>query len=255
MDQKYRKYKTKYLNLKDKYYEYGVMNGAGLLPYQLSLLNNPLSNIAKDSSIINKNPFIFNHEIKNLLPITEQKNSGRCWLFATLNLIRLLAAQHWKVDKIKIDDLEFSQSYLFFWDKFERYRRSLYYFIKLKKKENNSQYLVHLYKEALSDGGQWDMAKEIVKKYGIVPKNIMPDSFHATSSNGMNQFLSDNLKQDFITLSKSNDADHIKLIEKMMEKVKELLVGFLGEPPTTFDFTFRSTDDVVIWSKLTPLKL
>lgn len=255
MDQKYRKYKTKYLNLRDKYYENDGMNGGGILPYQLSLLNNPLSNIAKDSSIINKNPYIFNHEIKNLFPITEQGDSGRCWLFATLNLIRLLAAQLWKVDNIEVNNLEFSQSYLFFWDKFERYRRSLYYFIKLNKKENNSQYLVHLYKEALNDGGQWDMAKELVKKYGIVPKNVMPDSFHATSSNGMNKFLLDNLKQDFIKLSKANDAEHIKLIEKMMEKVKELLVGFLGEPPTIFDYTFKSKNNVITWSKLTPLTL
>jgi bleomycin hydrolase len=254
MDQKYLKYKTKYLNLKNKYSEHGGMTGGGAkLPYQLSLLNNPLSNLAKDLSIINKNPYLFNHEIKNLLPITEQKNSGRCWLFATLNLIRLLAAQQWKVDNVEIANLEFSQSYQFFWDKFERYRRSLYYFIKLSKKENNSQYLVHLYKEALSDGGQWDMAKEIVKKYGIVPKYAMPDSFHATATNGMNKFLSENLKQDFITLSKADAAEHEKLIEKMMEKVKELLIGFLGEPPTTFDFTFKSKNEVITWSKLTPL--
>jgi bleomycin hydrolase len=97
------------------------------------------------------------------------------------------------------------------------------------------------------------MAKEIVKKYGIVPKNVMPDSFHATATSGMNKFLSDNLKQDFIILSKADPAEHEKLIEKMSDKVKEFLIGFLGEPPTTFDFTFKSKDEVITWSKLTPL--
>jgi bleomycin hydrolase len=260
MEQKYLKYKSKYLDLKARQTSddsVGRMTG-GALPFQLSLVNNSLGSLAKDNSIINKNPYIFNHEIKSKLPITEQKASGRCWLFATLNLIRSLAYQNWESElKIKIDNLEFSQSYIFFFDKFERYRRNLYYFIKINKMANNSQYLVKIYYDPLSDGGQWDMAKEIIKKYGIVPKDAMPDSFHAKSTGGMNKLLTENLKQDFMTLSKSDESTHEKLIESMMKRVRELLVGFLGEPPTEFNFTFKDkhSDKVISWTKLTPLKL
>ena len=71
------------------------------------------------------------------------------------------------------------------------------------------------------------MAKEIIKKYGIVPKSAMPDSFHAKSTGGMNKLLTENLKQDFIILSKADESTHEKLIESMMKRVHELLVGFL----------------------------
>jgi len=304
MEQKYLKYKTKYLDLKaslttdekgeenvgkinnlmiegmiegmNEGLHEGIKGGmrggmnnkmiggtnGRLLPYQLSLMNNSLASLAKDQSIINKNPYIFNHEIKSKLPITEQYSSGRCWLFATLNLVRSIAYKNWESElNIKIDDLEFSQSYLFFWDKYERYRRNLYYFIKINKMSNNSQYLVKLFYDPLSDGGQWDMAKEIIKKYGIVPKDAMPDTFHAKSTGGMNKFLTDSLKQDFMTLSKADESTYERLIENMMKKVHELLVGFLGELPVDFTFTFKSknkdkdNDKVISWSKLTPLKL
>jgi bleomycin hydrolase len=225
-----------------------------ILPFQLSLQNNPLSSLTKDTSIINDNPYLFNHEITNKLPITDQKSSGRCWLFATLNLIRTVAYQNWK-DEYEINDLEFSQNYLYFWDKLERYNRNLIYFVKINKLENNEHYLNQLYKDPLGDGGQWDMAKEIVKMYGIVPKQVMPDTFHSKASSGMNKFFSDKLKRDFITLKKNNESNTELLIQYMVSETYYYLVGFLGTPPVIFDFTFKSKDKVISWNDLTPLEL
>ena len=107
-----------------------VIQRNDLLSFQLSLQNNALSSLTKDISVINDNQYLFNHEITNKLPITDQKSSGRCWLFATLNLIRTVAYQNWK-NETEINDLEFSQSYLYFWDKLERYYRNLRYFVQI----------------------------------------------------------------------------------------------------------------------------
>ena len=138
-----------------------------LLPFQLSLINNPISVLTKDNSIINQNPYLFNHEIITKLPITDQKSSGRCWIFATLNLVRIVANQNWN-NTYEVNDLEFSQNYLYFWDKLERYHRNLHYFVKINEIKNNQHYLNYLFKDPLGDGGQWDMAKEIISKYGNI---------------------------------------------------------------------------------------
>jgi bleomycin hydrolase len=97
-------------------------------PFQnFAVYNNPLSNLEKDWNIVAKNPYLFNHEIQYDFKITDQKSSGRCWLFATLNLLRFVAGQTWS-DVMDVKDLEFSQSYLYFWDKFERYNQFVYTF-------------------------------------------------------------------------------------------------------------------------------
>ena len=215
--------------------------------------HNPLSNLGKNWNTIAENPYLFNHEIDIDFKITDQKSSGRCWLFATLNLIRFIAAQNWN-NFMDTKDLEFSQSYLFFWDKFERYNMYLNYYqdINLNK---DTQYFVNLCKEPLGDGGQWDMAKDIILKYGIVPKYIYPDSYHAKNSAGMNKILTEMLKQDWVTLSKLDDECKKEIIPKMIEKVFNVLVKFLGKPPTKFNYEFKLKNKVDVWKDLTPIKL
>jgi bleomycin hydrolase len=222
-----------------------------LLPFQLSLINNPISVLTKDNTIINQNPFLFNHEINTKLPITDQKSSGRCWIFASLNLVRIVTNQNW--NEYEINDLEFSQNYIYFWDKLERYNRNLRYFVKIKQINNNDHYLNYLFKDPLGDGGQWDMAKEIIKKYGIVPKQIMPDTYHSKSSSGMNKFLTEKLKRDIIKLNQS--IDYESSIENMITETFYYLVGFLGTPPLNFDYIFKSKDKIISWNNLVPLQL
>ena len=222
-----------------------------LLPFQLSLINNPISVLTKDNTIINQNPFLFNHEINTKLPITDQKSSGRCWIFASLNLVRIVTNQNW--NEYEINDLEFSQNYIYFWDKLERYNRNLRYFVKIKQINNNDHYLNYLFKDPLGDGGQWDMAKEIIKKYGIVPKQIMPDTYHSKSSSGMNKFLTEKLKRDIIKLNQS--IDYESSIEIMITETFHYLVGFLGTPPLNFDYIFKSKDKIISWNNLVPLQL
>ena len=85
----------------------------------------------------------------------------------------------------------FKPHYLYFWDKLERYHRSLRYYVQISKTTDTQKdrYLYQLYQDPLGDGGQWDMAKEIVKKYGVVSREVFPDSHHAKSSREMNKIL------------------------------------------------------------------
>ena len=214
-------------------------------PIQNAVSMNSVSSIGLNSSIIDKNPYIFNNQLDYGLPITNQKSSGRCWLFATCNLIRMLAFKNLEDEFGKIEDFEISQNYLFFWDKLERYHRSLRYYLDIKTVDNKDRYLYQLYQDPMGDGGQWDMAKEIVKKYGVVPKQVYPDTHHSKSSREMNNILTKQLKSDFITLDSTSPEVIESAIEIMMNRVFKMLVGFLGKPPTKFNWTFKSKDSKI----------
>jgi len=232
---------------------YNYTNNLLMKPYiQQDIYHNPISNLAKSWETISNNPYMFSNEISYDFKITDQKSSGRCWIFATLNLIRFISAESWN-DQMDCKDLEFSQSYLFFWDKFERYNRNLNYFLQIK--DLDCQYFTNICKDPLGDGGQWDMAKEIVKKYGIVPKYIFPDSYNAKATASMNKILTEMLKQDWISLSKIKNENVQDVIKQKMDKVFEVLVMFLGRPPTKFNYEFKFKNKTNVWKDMTPLTL
>lgn len=216
---------------------------------------NSVSSLGLNSDVVNNNPYIFNNQLDYGLPITNQKSSGRCWLFATCNLIRMLTFKDWEQEYGKIEDFEFSQTYLFFWDKLERYHRCLRYYLEISSlDENKDRYLYQLYQDPLGDGGQWDMAKEIVKKYGLVPKQVYPDTHHSKASREMNKYLKKQLTSDFSTLSACNSQVIEPTVEIMMNRVYNILVSFLGKPPMEFNWTFKNKDSKIFkLSNMTPL--
>ena len=224
--------------------------------FQNSLQFNSIGDLARNQDEINNNPYLFNTEVKPSLPITNQASSGRCWLFASCNLVRIEAHKHWKETyNLEVNDLELSQNYLFFWDKIERYHRNLRYYLDMISNDNvnKDRYLFYIYADPISDGGQWDMAKEIIKKYGVVPKSVYPDSKHSKSSREMNKILKEKLKDDMLTLSRTSKEELENTIALMMSKVYKLMVGFLGKPPTKFTWTFSSKSKVLTWKDMTPL--
>jgi bleomycin hydrolase len=229
---------------------------------QTALFNNSLNKLYCNQSKINKNPFIFNHEVKPKYKITNQQHSGRCWIFATNNLLRVMAAKELKIDNKATDsedseDLEFSETYIYFWDKLEKYHRSLHYYLKIKKMDETKRipYMLYLLNRSLEDGGQWDMVKELIKKYGIVPKQAMPDSHHSKNSDDIIHFLREMLKNDFIKLDSTKPINYKLQIKAMTTNIYEFLIGFLGQPPKEFDFTYKIKDQVKIINKLTPHSL
>jgi len=226
-----------------------------ITPIQNAVSMNSVASIGLNSSIVDSNPYIFNNQLDYSLPITNQKSSGRCWLFATCNLIRMVTFSKWQEEYGKIEEFELSQTYLYFWDKMERYHRSLRYYLNIKKNNvNQDRYLYQLYQDPLGDGGQWDMAKEIVKKYGVVPKQVYPDSHHSKSSREMNKILTKQLKSDFVTLDSTNIEVLEETITLMTNRVFNMLVSFLGKPPQKFDWTFKNKDSKIFTLKdMTPM--
>ena len=102
-----------------------------MTPIQNAVTLNSVSSLGLNTEVINNNPFLFNNQLDYNLPITNQKSSGRCWLFATCNLIRMVGFNNLEKQYGKIEDFELSQSYLYFWDKLERYHRNLRYYIQI----------------------------------------------------------------------------------------------------------------------------
>ena len=124
-------------------------------------------------------------------PITNQKSSGRCWIFALLNVIRQQCSATFNVD-----ELEFSQTYLFFHDKIERANYLLRTFVEIAKQgeEIDGRLFMFLLHNPLDDGGQWSMLVNLVEKYGLMPKSSHSDAFASTSSRHMNSILNHKVK-------------------------------------------------------------
>lgn len=123
-----------------------------------------------------------NPEVK---PVTNQKSSGRCWIFALLNAIRQKFVQ-----SKNIDSFEFSQTHLFFWDKIERANYNLdIYEEAARTEEPDSRTMMFLMTDPSNDGGQWDMLVNLITKYGLIPKSAWPDPHSSTSSRRMNSII------------------------------------------------------------------
>ena len=123
-----------------------------------------------------------NPEVK---PVTNQKSSGRCWIFAVLNTIR----QQFIRSK-NIDSFEFSQIHLFFWDKIERANYLLDAYEDAARTEGaTSRTMMFLMTEPSNDGGQWHMLVNLITKHGLMPKSAWSDTHSATSSRRMNSMI------------------------------------------------------------------
>lgn len=118
--------------------------------------------------------------------MTNQKSSGRCWIYALFNSMRQQFVQ-----KMNLDEFEFSQQYLYFWDKIERSYFFINVYVELAKKgeEPDGRLMMYLLSNPMNDGGQWDMLVNLVEKYGLIPKAAWPDSHSASSSRRMNRIL------------------------------------------------------------------
>ncbi|MBQ7562651.1 MAG: C1 family peptidase [Lachnospiraceae bacterium] len=210
-----------------------------------AVVNNGLMESAKDYEVAGRLSPHFSIDLKQG-KITNQKQSGRCWLFAALNTFRYEIMQ-----KLKLNDFELSQSYLFFYDKLEKANMYLENMLAIKDEPVGSRLYDFLNADPLQDGGQWDMLANLVKKYGVIPKDIYPEAKSAESSRWMKESLTSKLREFAVTLRKAalegkkSEAQLRKMKLSMLEEVYRILAICLGEPPKVFDFTVRDKDDKV----------
>ncbi len=221
-----------------------------------AVIKNGISNVAVNHKSIAKMHYDFSEEI-NVGKVTNQEKSGRCWMFAALNNIRYSISSKLK---IKDHDFELSQNYTMFWDKLEKSNYFLENIIETKDEDIMSRNVMWLLAQPTNDGGQWDMFTGLVEKYGVVPKYVMPETFHSSNSNMMSNMLNLRLRNDAKILREMNnkgiDLDGLRAKkEEMMDEVYTILCYCLGEPPKNFDFEYRDEDkEFHRDSNLTPLE-
>lgn len=174
--------------------------------------------------------------------VANQKQSGRCWMFAALNTFR-----HKMLNSFKLKDFELSQNYTFFWDKYEKANYFYENVLATANQELTSRKVAFLMQTPQQDGGQWDMIVSIFQKYGVVPKSVMPESSNSSNSRDLNNYLNKLLRKDAVTLrslvaeGKANEEIQ-KAKEDMLQNVFNFLAMSLGTPPTDFDFEYRDED-------------
>ena len=174
--------------------------------------------------------------------ITSQNKSGRCWLFAGLNTMRF------KIMKdLDLKNFELSQTYQMFFDKIEKANYFLENILETMDEETNSRLIMWLLGAPLNDGGQWDMFTSIVEKYGVVPKETMPETFASSNSARMNHILTLKLREYASTLREDyqngKTLDKLKNDkQKMVFEFYRLLTMFLGIPPKNFTFEYTDKD-------------
>ena len=175
--------------------------------------------------------------------VTNQKASGRCWMFAALNTFR-----HKMISSFQLEDFELSQAHTFFWDKYEKSNWFLEQVIATADQELTSRKVAFLLQTPQQDGGQWDMVVSLFEKYGVVPKSVYPESISSSNSRELNTYLNKLLRQDAQILRDliHSGADSEAVASKkqaLLQEIFNFLAMSLGLPPREFDFSYRDKDN------------
>lgn len=178
----------------------------------------------------------------------DQKRSGRCWMFASLNTMRTRI-----IDRYNLKTFELSQAYPLFFDKVEKSNWFLENVLDTLDEPLSGRLMAHLLADPISDGGQWDMFRALVRKYGVVPKEAMPETACSSNTRDMDAYLTRYLRGAAKRLRESHGAgvgtDDLRAMKKeMMGEVTSLLITCLGEPPVQFDVRLRDKDDELVLS-------
>ena len=172
--------------------------------------------------------------------ITDQSSSGRCWLFTGMNVLRAKI-----INEQKLNSLELSQNYLFFYDQLEKSNLFLQAIIDTRKKPMDDQTVVWLFQNPLSDGGTFTGVADLATKYGVVPSGVMPDNYTAKNTSQFTQFLKRKLREDALLLRKDNKATDKALQsqkQKYLSEIYKMLVLGFGKPVTKFTWAPKDAD-------------
>ena len=208
---------------------------------------NGVQKVARDVNALKDEPFAFNVDIKNG-DVTNQKQSGRCWMFASMNVLRNIV-----IKKFNLENFELSQSYTLFWDKLERCNYYMEAVIEKANEPLEDRVMDYLMADLLSDGGQWDMFVNIVKKYGLVPKYAYPESQTSSATVQLNKYLCKIMRKYTTELREKVQNEGVEkareLKEEVLKDVYNVLTSTLGEIPEKFDVVLHDKDGKLIEDK------
>jgi bleomycin hydrolase len=197
-----------------------------------------IKGIAENREILAGHDDTFSHKIKTK-GISNQKSSGRCWMFAGCNLTKQVL-----LNKLDLDEFEFSQIYLQFWDKLEKANKFLECMIAWRDRDLMDREVVLLLQDPCPDGGYWESFADLVTKYGVVPKEVMAETASSEDTNMMNRVLAIALRRQATELrdiyrQTGSVAKTREAKEKMLAEIYRVLVLNLGEPPAEFTWRYK----------------
>lgn len=173
-------------------------------------------------------------------PMTNQKSSGRCWIFACMNCMRVPVMK-----KLEIDEFELSQNYLFFWDKVERMNYLLHAFVDTARRKEavDGRLLQHLLKNPSEDGGQWSMLVNVIEKHGVMPKACFLEAWSAENTRRLNLTINTKMREFCMQLrglvKKGVSSEDIQVqVDSMMEQIYNVCSITLGSPPEKFTWEY-----------------
>lgn len=179
----------------------------------------------------------FDSEVQTIPDASFQGETGRCWIFAGLNCMRIPFIKKYNLPS----DFEFSANYVFFWDKYERCKYFLETYHTIKDKRSQHFFI----QRPIIDGGQWHMFVNVIRKYGILPKDSFKETYASMHSKRLNDTLNHVLKYSIVS-----EED----IDKTMEKVYKILTEYLGKPPNEFKWkNFRESPISFYYNHIKPL--
>jgi bleomycin hydrolase len=227
-----------------------MLDSAAFRVAQNAVARNNIDDVALNQRIV----FETDHTFSTLLDdwgVTNQKQTGRCWMFAGLNLLRVAARR-----KLDVKEFEFSQNFLMFWDKVERSNYLLEAIIDTADRDVDDRSVAFLLDQPLSDGGQWNMFINLVRKHGLVPKACMPETDSSSNSRRMNGVLRSKLREGARRLrdmhARGATLPELRAVkDEYLAAAHRILCIHLGTPPTHFAWqwrdagnTFHRTEDM-----------
>jgi bleomycin hydrolase len=215
---------------------------------QNALSSNDISKLAWNRENVGTTDQLFTYRV-DVSGITDQKSSGRCWMFSSLNLFRPMAMK-----KFNLSEFEFSENYLYFYDLLEK--ANLF----LNNIENSANLPIEnekvrwYLKSPVDDGGQWINFVNLAKKYGMLPKETMGETNSSENTSLVTKFINTKLREDAIEIRdlKNGKADQAKLAARKVEMLSEIyrmLALNLGEPPTEFQWRYKNKDKKIADTK------
>jgi len=206
-----------------------------------ALTNNDVKKIALSRENLSNVEHNFKYKV-DVKGISDQKSSGRCWMFTSMNVLRPLV-----IEKYKLSGFEFSQNYLYFWDIFEKSNLYLEAQLKYASKPMDDKYVEWLFKSPVGDGGVWNSFTNLADKYGLVPKTVFPETHASENTNWMVRIIKRKLREDGLELRKMA-AEKVKSPKlearkiEMLGEVYKILCMNLGEPPVSFSYRFADKE-------------
>ena len=208
---------------------------------QNAVTQTSVDDIALNRDIVTSIDHSFSTTLDNW-SVTHQKKSGRCWMFAGLNLFRPGA-----MARMNLKNFEFSQNYLLFWDKLEKANYFLEAILETADRPADERTVHWLLGNLLSDGGQWNMFVNLIHKYGVIPKSAMPETESSSNTARMNAILKEKLREGARTLRDAiahgavvDDARETK--QAFLQVIYRILAIHLGTPPATVDWQWLDKD-------------